>query len=81
MDYDMTKVDDAVLALLWLTSFREKQDWPLRTWKGHDWEAMNRLFERGFISDPRSKAKSVGLTDEGARRSEELFRRMFGKEA
>ena len=79
MDYDTDNVDDAVLALLWLTSFREKKDWPLRAWKGHDWEAMNRLFEKGFISDPKSKAKSVGLSDEGARRSEELFEKLFAR--
>ena len=79
MNYDTGRVDDAVLALLWLTSFREKKDWPLRAWNGHDWDAMNRLFEKGFIGDPKSKAKSVMLTDEGARRSEELFERLFGK--
>lgn len=79
MHYDPDKVDDAVLALLWLTSFREKKDWPLRAWKGHDWDAMNRLFEKGFISDPKSKAKSVVLTAPGARRSEELFEKLFGK--
>jgi Mn-dependent DtxR family transcriptional regulator len=40
---------------------------------------MDRLHAQGFISDPKSKAKSVVLTDEGARRAEELFRRHFGK--
>lgn len=79
MNYDTEKVDEAVLALLWLTAFREKKDWPWRTWKGHDWEAMNRLHEKGFISDPRNKNKSVGLSDEGARRAEELFAKQFGK--
>lgn len=81
MNYDTNKVDETVLALLWLTSFRDHRDKPLRAWKGHDWNAMNRLFEKGYISDPKSKAKSVGLTGEGARRSEELFRRMFAQEA
>ncbi|MFA5057895.1 MAG: DUF6429 family protein [Opitutaceae bacterium] len=80
MDYDTDKVDEAVLALLWLTSFREKKDWPLRAWKGHDWDAMNRLFEKGYIGDPKGKAKSVVLTDEGERRSEELFEKLFGKD-
>lgn len=79
MNYDTEKVDEAVLALLWLTAFREKKDWPWRTWKGHDWEAMNRLHEKGFISDPRNKNKSVGLSDEGARRSEELCKKLFGR--
>jgi hypothetical protein len=42
---------------------------------------MNRLYEKGFISDPVSKAKSVVFTEEGLRRSEELFRKMFTTDA
>jgi len=72
-------VNEAVLGLLWLTSFREKNDRPLRAWKGHDWDAMNRLHELGFISDPRNRYKSVIFTKEGERRAEELFVRLFGK--
>jgi hypothetical protein len=51
MDYDKDKVDDMVLALLWLTTFEEKQfgEKVRRAWKGHDWEALNRLHEKGFI--------------------------------
>jgi len=47
-DYDKDKVDDMVLALLWLTTFGEKQlgQIALRAWKGHDWEALNRLHEK-----------------------------------
>ena len=30
-----------------------------------DWDAMNRLYERGMILNPVSKAKSVVLTEEG----------------
>jgi hypothetical protein len=74
------KIDDAVLALLHLTSFRDGnyEDAPMRAWKGHDWDAMGRLHEKGFIRDPRGKAKSVVLTLEGAKRSEELFEKLFG---
>ena len=39
---------------------------------------LNRLHERGWISNPVSKAKSVIMTDEGARQSRELFERHFG---
>ena len=77
MDYDADKVDEVVLALLHLTTFRERD--VTRAWKGHDWDALDRLHAHGFISDPRSKARSVVLTDIGARQSEELFRRHFGK--
>jgi hypothetical protein len=69
------KIDEMVLALLFLTSFTEHGI--TRAWKSHDWAAMNRLHEKGFIADPRSSAKSVVLSEEGARRAEELFRRHF----
>jgi uncharacterized protein DUF6429 len=74
MDYDKDKVDEMVLALLFLTLHEES-----RTWKGHDWEAMNRLHEKGMISDPVGKAKSVVLTQGGLERSRELFIKHFGK--
>jgi hypothetical protein len=77
MDYDTTKVDEVVLALLHLNAHTDHGI--ARAWKGLDWDAMDRLHTQGFISDPKSKAKSVVLTDEGARRAEELFRRYFGK--
>lgn len=78
---DLEKIDDAVLALLFLTSFREGGGFAqYRSWKGQDWEAMNRLYEKGFIADPKSKSKSVVLTEEGRRKSEELFRKLFCKE-
>jgi hypothetical protein len=71
MDYDKTKVDDMVLALLHLTSFREHGS--VRAWKSHDWDSLDRLFEKGLISDPKSKAKSVLLSEDGARKAAELF--------
>ena len=77
MEYDRDKVDDAVLALLWLTSFDE-DEYGARAWKSHDWDAMDRLYEKGFIANPRSKAKSVVLTETGLSRSGELFGKLFG---
>ena len=77
MDMDTDKIDDAVLALLHLTSFGDHG--VIRAWKGHDWDALNRLHERGVISDPRSKAKSVVFSDEGANRAKALFEKYFGK--
>jgi hypothetical protein len=74
MEYDKDKIDEVVLALLYLTTHEQGT----RAWKGMDWEAMNRLHEKGYIGNPKSKAKSVLLTQEGARLSEELFNRYFG---
>ena len=72
-------MDDTVLALLFLTSFQRGET--TYTWKGQDWETMERLHEKGYISEPRSKAKSVVMTDEGVARSRELFEKFFAKPA
>ena len=72
MDFDTDKVDDMVLALLFLTLHDGG-----RAWKGHDWSALGRLYEKGMIFDPVGKAKSVLLTEEGEKRCEELFRMHF----
>lgn len=79
MDYDRDRVDDAVLALLWLTMF----DGPAQTraWKGHDWDALARLHAKGLIGDPHSKAKSVVVTPEGKERARQLFHKLFGPSA
>jgi hypothetical protein len=73
---DWEKVDDLTLALMHLTRFQEHG--AIRSWKGYSWDVLNRLHERGWISDPVSKAKSVIFTEEGAKRSRELFERHFG---
>ena len=69
MDYDTDKVDEMVLALLCLTMFPEAGG--TRAWKGHAWEALDRLHAKGSISDPKSKAKSVWMSDEGVQRARE----------
>jgi uncharacterized protein DUF6429 len=72
MDYNTDRVDEAVLALLYLTLHDGA-----RAWKSFDWEAMNRLHQKGYISDPISKAKSVVLTEEGLQEAERLFKKLF----
>jgi predicted transcriptional regulator len=77
MEYDVTKLDEVVLALLHFNAHTDHG--VTRAWKGFDWDTLDRLHAQGFISDPKSKAKAVVLTEEGARLAEELFRRHFGK--
>jgi len=77
MEFDTAKLDEIVLALLHLNAFTDHG--VTRAWKSLDWDSLNRLHARGLIADPRSKAKSVVLTEEGARLAEELFRGHFGK--
>src|SRR5215203_5128173 len=72
MEIDTDRIDEAVLALLYL-GLHDRY----RAWKGFDWDAMDRLHEKGFISNPAGKAKSVVFTEEGLREAERLFRELF----
>lgn len=75
MDLDTERIDDAVLALLLLGLYDER-----RAWKSFDWDALNRLHAKGWISDPVGKARSVVFTPEGRQRSEQLLQDLFGRE-
>jgi hypothetical protein len=73
-NYDHNKVDEVVLALLQLTLHDS-----YRAWKGFDWDTLDRLYEKDWIENPRSKAKSVVLTEEGLAKSARLFQQYFGR--
>ena len=72
MEIDTDRIDQAVLALLYL-GLHDR--W--RAWKGFDWATMDRLHQKGLISDPVSKAKSVVFTEEGLCEAERLFHELF----
>jgi hypothetical protein len=74
MALDTDRIDEAVLALLYLGLHNH-----YRAWKGFDWDAMERLYEKGMIENPVGKTKSVEFTAEGVRQSQELFEKMFTK--
>ena len=76
MDLDAEKLEQTVLALLYLNSFDGKAGGK-RAWKGFPWSVMDQLHEKGYISDPARKSKSVWLSEEGARLSEELCEKLF----
>ncbi|SIT44944.1 conserved hypothetical protein [Paraburkholderia ribeironis] len=76
MNIDTEAIDEVVLALLHLNLCERN-----RAWKGFDWPTMNRLHEKGFIHDPVSRARSVGLTNEGLREAERLFTKYFVRAA
>ena len=76
MEYDKDRVDDMVLALLYLTSSQDQ--YATRAWKGLDWEVMDRLHKKGYISDPRGKGPTFDLSETGAKLSKELFFKHFG---
>ena len=74
MDLDEDKIDDTVLALLYL-NLHDNQ----KTWKGFDFEVMCRLYEKGLIENPVNKNKSVWFTEKGLCESKELFNKLFIK--
>ena len=74
MDTENDRIDKAVLALLWLNL-----DTTGMAWKGFDWHAMARLHERGLISSPVGKSKSVQLTADGLVEGQRLFRELFAR--
>jgi hypothetical protein len=61
--------------LLYLTSSRDA--YATRAWKGLDIQALERLFRKGYISDPHDKSPSMILSEEAATRSKELFFKYF----
>ncbi|MEJ2239015.1 MAG: DUF6429 family protein [Gemmatimonadales bacterium] len=73
---DWEGVDQAALAIMLLGLHG---GW--RTWKGFNWEVLNRLHEKGFITDPKTKAKSVVFTEQGVEEAQRLFERLFGRRA
>ena len=74
MAFDTDKIDDAALALLYLTLHDG-----YRAWKGFDWDVLDRLHEKGMIDNPVGKVKSVVFTEEGLERAKALFEEMFRK--
>jgi len=45
MEYDRGKVDEMVLALMWLVIHGDK--YGRRAWKIFDWDTLDRLYEKG----------------------------------
>ena len=73
------KIEEAVLALLYVYSRQELgARW---SWKTYDWAVTQRLFEQGFIDDPRGGRKSVLLTPEGEKLGKALAEELFGDTA
>lgn len=69
---DNDRIDEVVLALLWLNDAKTR--W---AWKSFDWDALGRLHERDMISPPNLKGKAVYFTEKGSAEGERLFRKLF----
>lgn len=77
MKYDEMKVDEVILALLFLNTLDEQSK---ETWNGLDWDSLNRLHERGLIATPR-KGSRVALTEEAYRLAKVMFEKYFSTSA
>jgi hypothetical protein len=77
MDIDEEKLEQTVLALLYLNTIDDKLG--KRAWKGFPWTLMDRLHAKGHISDPATKSKSIVLSEEGSKLSKELFEKLFAR--
>jgi hypothetical protein len=75
--YDEDKVDDAVLALFCLTMWND--DGQTRAWKSFAWAVMDRLYQKGYIGNPKTKAKSVAFTAKGKEKARKQFAQLFAK--
>ena len=76
MSEDLTPTEQFALVLLRQSAFEEGDR--LRSWKGYDWDIMNRLHEMGFITNPVGKVKSVYLTESGEQHADALVATMLG---
>jgi hypothetical protein len=75
MNIDQDKLEQLVLAILYLNSFDDKVG--KRAWKGLPWGILDTLHEKGYISNPVTKSKSVMFSEEGARLAKTLFEQQF----
>jgi hypothetical protein len=77
MEIDYDKIDDFTLALLYLVT--SVSEYGSRAWKSFDWDTLDRLHKKGYISDPNSKALSFVVSPEGLARAKGLFETLFTK--
>ena len=73
---DEERIDEAALALLWLTLHDGN-----RAWKGLDWDVLGRLHAKGMIHDPVGRTKSVAFTEKGLQQAKTLFETLFTRPA
>ncbi len=79
VNLDNNKIAEGAMALLALTTFKDRD--VHRAWKGIDWDVLHDLCDRGWIHDPKGKAKSIVFTDEGRAMALACMERQFGEPA
>ena len=74
MEIDYKKIDEAALALLFLTVHEGD-----RAWKQLDWDILDRLHQNELILDPVNKSSSVIFTEAGLKLAEHSFNKLFSR--
>ena len=74
---DQEKLSEAALAVLSLTAWDE--EYGARAWKGMDWDLLDVLYQKGWISNPVGKQKSVHITEQGVILAATYLEKHFGK--
>jgi len=74
---DHEKIAESALAILSLS--RMVESYGVTAWKGIDWDVMNLIYEKGWISNPVGKQKSVGISEEGIELADQFLEKYFGK--
>jgi hypothetical protein len=75
VEYNREKVDEVVLALMYLTLFDD--DYGCCAWTSFDEDVLARLRAKGLVGTSGEINGSVRVTPEGLRRAEETFFRLF----
>lgn len=74
MECDAQKVEEMVLALLGVFEFEDG-----RVWKRYDFDMMEALHAKGYITAPRGRTESIHLKEEGLRLAKLLAASHFGR--
>jgi hypothetical protein len=74
---DEEKIAEAALAILSLS--RMVEPYGVTAWKGIDWDVMNLLHDKGWISNPVGKQKSVGVSEEAIDLADQFLEKYFAK--
>jgi Domain of unknown function (DUF6429) len=78
MEIDREKIEETSASASLPDLIRQQSG--LRAWKGHDWGVMNVLHEKGYISNPATKAKSVVFTEDRGETVEGSIRKALCRE-
>lgn len=81
VEINTDRIDDYTLALLYLVTWDRQNGYGAKARTNFDWDTMDRLHKKGFISDVASRPGSVLLSEKGYRKAEKMFSTLFrGKE-